>query len=177
MKDNPYLISLDSQPRVGIIFFKNLGLVPFLQLCSEDFLSLEGVRVEEDLEGVSLSWTTSGRGDSNLIAGWEGLSGAEWAHLLEITYPPVDGSSLNWTTRPRNPLSLKLRHLTQTQYQKEAGSLVKNPLMSEWSREVHHLLVAKTQWVLERECSGGNWTLEQMVKEFLRSQKLGTLGI
>ena len=43
--------------------------------------------------------------------------------------------------------------------------------------EVHHLLVLRSDRVLERDCSGGNWTLEQMVKEFLRSQKLGTLGI
>lgn len=173
MKNLSYLTSPGSQEGVGIIFFKNLGLVPLLELCSEDFLGLEGVRVEEGLEGVSLSWTTSGSG---LLCQdyWECLSGAEWAHLLEITYPP--GTSPD-TTRLRNPLSLKLRNLTQTQYQKKAGALVERPLLAEYGREVHHLVLAKSHWVLERECRGGNWTLEQMVKEFLRSQKLGTLGI
>lgn len=176
MKTLLYPTSSGSQQGVSIIFFKNLGVVPLLQLCSEDFLTVEGAEIEESFGEISLSWTTSGSG---LLCQeyWECLSGAEWGHLLEITYPPADLSSPDWATRLRKPLRLKLRNLTQTLYHKRAGALVEGPLLAEWGREVHHLLLAKTQWVLEKECSGGDWTLEQMVREFLRSQKLGTLGI
>lgn len=158
---------------IGIIFFKNLGLISLLELKSDDFLSLEGVLVGVDLDQLSLSWTTYQGEDYNT------LIGSEWQHLLEVIYPPEDMTLIKMMSRARKPSVLRLHSFSGATYQKRRGSpkAIESHSNKGGPIEVHHLLVLRSDQVLERDCSGGNWTLEQMVKEFLRSQKLGTLGI